>query len=118
MGDLAQRAGPTDLVKDRDYMVYWPTQVDRSRWAGDNFYLIKMLFHPGQLLYGEADKETTETMRREAKEKQTRRKRESAGPSSSSSRRSWGGNRRRAQGASGGDFRHSYPVTERETSME
>jgi hypothetical protein len=66
MGDLAQRAGPIELVIGRDYMLHWPRVVDRSSTAGDNLYLMKMLFHPGQLLYGEADKEAAEAMRKEA----------------------------------------------------
>jgi hypothetical protein len=85
MGDLAQRVRPIELVIGRDYMQYWPRVVDRSRTAGDNLYLMKMLFHPGQLLYGAADKEVAEAMRR-----QTRGVWESAGSSTSWSRRSPG----------------------------
>jgi len=57
MGELAQRAGPIELVIGRDYMQYWPRQVNRSRTAGDNLYRMKALFYPGQLLYGQADRE-------------------------------------------------------------
>ncbi len=88
MGELAQQAGPIELVIGRDYMQYWPRVVDRSRTAGDNLYLMKMLFHPGQLLYGAADKEVAEAMRKEARRRQTREVGESAGSSTSSSRRS------------------------------
>jgi hypothetical protein len=87
VGDLAQRAGPIELVIGRDYMQYWPRVVDCSRTAGDNLYLRITLFHPGQLLYGEADKEAAEAMRKEARRMLTRGAGGSAG-SSSSSRRS------------------------------
>jgi hypothetical protein len=70
MGHLAQRAGQTDLVLGRDYIEYWPTQVDPDRCAGDNLYL----------------RDVTETLRQEAKGKQVRRTLESAGPSTSASR--------------------------------
>jgi hypothetical protein len=90
MGDLAQRAGPTKLFIGRDYMEYWPGVVDGSRCTGNNLYLMKMKFHPGQLLYSEAEKEATEVNRKEAREKQSQRLGESAGPSNSSSRRSRG----------------------------
>ncbi len=49
-GELAQQAGPIELVIGRDYMQYWPRQADRSRAAGENLYLMKTLFHPRQLL--------------------------------------------------------------------
>jgi hypothetical protein len=60
--ELAQRAGPIELVIGRDYMQYWPRQADRSRTAGDNLYLMKttFFFHSGQLLFGEADREAVE----------------------------------------------------------
>jgi hypothetical protein len=83
MGDLAQRAGPIELVIDRDYMQYWPKVVNRSLTAGDNLYLMKTLFHPRQLLYGEADKEAAEAMRKEAKRRLTPGAGESAGFSTS-----------------------------------
>jgi hypothetical protein len=89
MEDLAQRAGPIELVIGRDYMQYWPRVVDRSRTAGDNLFLMKTLFHEGQLLYGEADKEAAEAMRKEARRRLTRGAGESAGSSTSSSRRYW-----------------------------
>jgi hypothetical protein len=88
MGDLAQRAGPIELVIDRDYMQNWPKVVNCSLTAGDNLYLMKTLFHPGQLLYGEADKEAAEAMRKEARRRLTPGAGESAGFSTSSSRRS------------------------------
>jgi hypothetical protein len=47
MKDLAQQAGPTELVLSKDSMQYWPTQVDRNRCAGDSLYLMKIQFHPG-----------------------------------------------------------------------
>ncbi len=97
MGELAQRAGPAKLVIGRDYMQCWPRQVNRSRTAGDNLYLMKALFHPGQLLYGEADREAVETMKKEIIRKRLSREGgESAGPSTSSSR--W--SRERAPAAS------------------
>jgi hypothetical protein len=71
-GDLAQRAGPIELVIGRDNMQYWPRVVHCSRTAGDNSYLMKTLFHPGQLLYGEVDRETAEVMRKEARRRLTR----------------------------------------------
>jgi hypothetical protein len=92
MGDLSQLAGLTNLVIGRDYIKYWPRQVDPTRCAGDNLYLMKMQFHPGQLLYREADKEATEALRQEAREKRVWRTLESAGSSTSSSRRSQGRN--------------------------
>ncbi len=79
--DLAQQAGPIELVIGRDYMQYWPRVFDRSRTAGDNLYLVKTLFHPGQLLYGKADKEAAKAMRKEARRGLTRGVGESAGPS-------------------------------------
>ncbi len=36
MGDLAQGAGPIELVIGRDYMQYWPRVVNCSRTTGDN----------------------------------------------------------------------------------
>jgi hypothetical protein len=84
----AQRAGPIELGIGRDYMQYWPRVVDRNQTAGDNLYLMKTLFQPGQLLYGEADKEAAEAMRKEARRRLTRGVGESADSSTSSSRRS------------------------------
>jgi hypothetical protein len=69
-------------------MQYWPRQANHSRAAGDNLYLMKTLFHPGQLLYGEADQEAAEIMRKEVRRRLTRGAGESAGSSTSSSRRS------------------------------
>jgi hypothetical protein len=87
-GELAQRAGPIELVIGRDNMQYWRRQADRSRTAGDNLYFMKTLFHPGQLLYGEADRDAAEAMRKEVKRKLIREAGESAGSSTSLSRRS------------------------------
>jgi hypothetical protein len=86
-------------------MEYWPTQADHSRCAGDNLYLMKMQFHSGPLLDGEADRDKMVTQRPEAREKQIRRTKESAASSTSASRRPQGRIRRRAQRASGGGFR-------------
>ncbi len=69
-------------------MQYWPKVVDRSRTASDNLYRMKTLFHLGQLLYGEADKEAAEAMRKEARMRLTRGAVESTGSSTSLSRRS------------------------------
>ncbi len=65
-------------------------QADPSRTAGDNLYLMKTTFHPGQLLFGEADQEAVEAMKKEIKRRLTRGAGESAGSSTSSSRRSAG----------------------------
>jgi hypothetical protein len=35
-GELAQKAGPIELVIARDYMQYWPRQADLSHFAGNN----------------------------------------------------------------------------------
>ncbi len=86
-GELVQRAGPIELVIARDYMQYWPRQADRSRTASDNLYLMKTSFHPGQLLYGKADREAVEAMKKEIKMRLTRGAGESAGSPTSSSRR-------------------------------
>jgi hypothetical protein len=62
--------------------------VDRSQAAGDNLYLMKTLFYPGQLLYKAADRETAEAMKKEARRGLTRGVGESARSSTSLSRRS------------------------------
>jgi hypothetical protein len=67
MGDLAQNAGPIDLLIARDYRQYWPRLTDSSLFAGDNLYLMKTVFHPGQLLFGEADPEAVWTMKKGVK---------------------------------------------------
>jgi hypothetical protein len=69
-------------------MQYWPGQADRSHFAGDNLYLMKSIFHPGQLFFGEADPEAVGSMKKEVKRRLTQGTGESAGPSTSSSRRS------------------------------
>jgi hypothetical protein len=63
MGDLAQQARLTKLVISRDNRKYWLRVNDRSQYPGDNLYLVKIQFHPGQLLYGETDREATEAKR-------------------------------------------------------
>ncbi len=47
MGDLAQQAGPMELVIGKDYMEYWPVVVDRSQCTSENLYIMKMQFHQG-----------------------------------------------------------------------
>ncbi len=71
-----------------DYMQYWPRQADHSRFASDNLYLMKTTFHPGQLLFGQADQEAVGTRKKEVKRRLTKGTRESARSSTSSSRRS------------------------------
>jgi hypothetical protein len=51
---------------------------------------MKVHFHPGQLLYGEADRDKMVTQRPEAREKQIRRTKESAASSTSASKRPQG----------------------------
>jgi hypothetical protein len=41
MGDLAQKAGPIELVIARDYMRYWPKLSDSSCFAGDDLHPMK-----------------------------------------------------------------------------
>jgi hypothetical protein len=41
MGELAQKAGPIELVIARDYRRYWPRLSDSSRFAGDDLHLMK-----------------------------------------------------------------------------
>jgi hypothetical protein len=88
-----QSIGLSDTVSDSKKlsvahlcMEYWLTQADISRCAGDNLYLMKMQFHYGPLLYGEADRDKMVTQRPEAREKQIRRTKESAASSTSVSR--------------------------------
>jgi hypothetical protein len=95
-GELAQKAGPIELVIAREYMQYWPTQADRSQFVSDNLNLMKTTFHPGQLLFGVSDQEAVGSMKKEVKRRLTQGTGESAGSSTSSSRRS----REQAQAAS------------------
>ncbi len=78
-GELAQKAGPIELVIARYYMQYWPKQADHSQFAGDNLYLMKTTSHPGQLLFGEADQEAVGSMKKEVKRRLTQGTGESAG---------------------------------------
>jgi hypothetical protein len=87
-GDLAQKASPIDLVIARDYRQYWPRLTDSSQFAGDNLYLMRTIFHPGQLLFGEAEPEAVGTMKKGVKRRLTQGTGESAGSSTSLSRRS------------------------------
>ena len=41
-GELAQQAGPIELVISSDYMQYWPRTVDRSQASSENLYLMKL----------------------------------------------------------------------------
>ncbi len=71
----------------RDYKRYWPRLVDTSCFAADKLYLMKTVFHPGQLLCGEADPQGVATVMRGVKRRLTLGTGESAGSSTSSSRR-------------------------------
>jgi hypothetical protein len=88
MGGLSQKEGPIELVIARDYKRYWPRLVDTSCFAADDLHLLKTVFHPGQLMCGEADPEAVGTMRKGVKRRLTQGTGESAGSSTSSSRRS------------------------------
>jgi hypothetical protein len=77
-GELAQKAGPIELVIARDYMHYLPRQADHSQFASDNLYLMKTTFHPGQLLFGKADPEAVRSMKKEVKRRLTQGTGESA----------------------------------------
>jgi hypothetical protein len=115
-GELVQQADPIELVIGRNYIQYWPRQADRSRTASDNLYLMKTSFYPGQLLYGEADREAVEAMKK-IKMRLTRGAGESAG-SPTSSRRSREWVPAASPPASGGRFRLRVPGTEKERSAE
>jgi hypothetical protein len=86
MGGLAQKEGPIELVIARDYRRYWPRLTDSSCFAGNDLHLMKTVFHPGQLLFGEADPEAVGTMKKGVKRRLTQGTGESAGSSTSSSR--------------------------------
>ncbi len=76
------------MVIARDYKQYWPRLTDSSCFAADDLHLMKTVFHPGQLLFGEADPEAVWTMKKGVKRRLTQGTGESAGSSTSSSRRS------------------------------
>jgi hypothetical protein len=77
MGGLSQKEGPIE-----------PRLVDTSCFAAADLHLMKTVFHPGQLLFGEADPEAVGTMKKGVKRRLTQGTGESAGSSTSSSRRS------------------------------
>jgi hypothetical protein len=87
MGGLSQKDGPVELVIARDYKRYWPRLVDTSCFAPDKLFLMKTVFHPGQLLCSEADPEAVGTKMRRVKRRLTQGTGESAGSSTSLSRR-------------------------------
>jgi hypothetical protein len=87
MGQLAQKAGPVDLVIARDYRKQWPAVVSPSCFEADELYLMRSNFYPGQLLYGLADPDAVGIKMKGAKRKFAPGKGESAGSSTSSSRR-------------------------------
>ncbi len=88
MGGLSQKEGPIELVIARDYKRYWPRLTDTSCFATDDLHLMKSVFHPEQLLFGEADPEAVGTMRKGVKRRLTQGTGESVGSSTSLSRRS------------------------------
>ncbi len=60
---------------------------DSSCFAADDLHLMKTaVFHPGQLLFGEAEPEAVGTMKKGVKRRLTRGKGESAGSWTSPSR--------------------------------
>ncbi len=87
MEGLSQKEGPVELVIARDYKRYWLWLVDTSCFAPDKLFLMKTVFHPGQLLCGEADPEAVGTKMRGVKRRLTQGTGELAGSSTSSSRR-------------------------------
>ncbi len=114
-GGLAQKAGPIDLVIARDYRQYWPRLTDSSLFAGDNLHLMKSVFHPGQLVFGEADPEAVGTMKKGVKRRLAQGMGETAGSSTSSSRRS----REPIPAASSlGKRRRDLPLQSRERERE
>jgi hypothetical protein len=78
IGDLAQKAGPIDLVIARDHRQYWPRLLDSSSFAGNDLHLMKSVFHPEQLLFGEAKPEAVGTMKKGVKRRLTQGTGESA----------------------------------------
>jgi hypothetical protein len=87
MGGLSQKEGPVELVIAWDYKRYWPKLINTSCFAPDKLFLMKMVFHPGQFLCGQADPEAVGTKMRGVKRRLTQGTGESAGSSTSSSRR-------------------------------
>jgi hypothetical protein len=87
MGGLSHKEGKVELVIARDYKRYWPRLIDTSCFAPDKLFLMKTVFHPGQLLCGQADPEAVGTKMRGVKRRLTQGTGESAGSSTSSSRR-------------------------------
>jgi hypothetical protein len=87
MGVLSQKEGPIELVIAWDYKKHWPRLLDTSCFAADKLFLMKTVFHPGQLLCGPADLEAVGTKMRGVKRRLTLGTGESAGSSTSSSRR-------------------------------
>jgi hypothetical protein len=77
-GELAQKASPIELLIAGDYRQYWPMQTDSSQFASDNLYLMRTIFHPGQLLFGEADPEAVGSMKKGVKRRLTQGMGESA----------------------------------------
>jgi hypothetical protein len=87
MGMLAQKEGPINLLIGRDYRKQWPVVISSSCFDSDR--LMKSTFHPGQLLYGLANRDAVGTKMKGVKRRLTLGKGESAGSSTSSSRRHW-----------------------------
>jgi hypothetical protein len=109
MGGLSQKEGPVELVIARDYKRYWPRLVDTSCFAADKLFLMKTVFHLGQLLCSEADPEAVGTVMRGVKRRLTLGTGESAGSSTSSSRRPREATPAAARRRSGGMIRLRRP---------
>jgi hypothetical protein len=86
MGGLAQKEGPIELVIASDYRKHWPWLPDSSCFPADDLHLMKTVFHPGQLLFGEANPEAVGTMKKGFKRRLTQGTGESAGSLTLSSR--------------------------------
>ncbi len=86
MGVLSQKGGPIELVIARDYKQHWPRLIDTSCFTTDKLFLMKTVFHPGQLLCGQADPDAVGTKMKGVKRRLTLGTGESAGSSTSSSR--------------------------------
>jgi hypothetical protein len=87
MGVLSQKEGPIELVIARDYRKHWTMPLATSFFATDKLFLMKMIFHPGQFLCGQADPDAVGTKMKGVKRRLTLEKGESAGSSTSLSRR-------------------------------
>jgi hypothetical protein len=70
----------------RDYRRYWPRLTDSSCFAAADLHLMKTVFHPGQLMFGEADPKVVGTMKKGVKRRLTQGTGESAGSLTLSSR--------------------------------